>query len=270
MIKTATNIVKGVFQLKKRNKGRFSKIGWAQEKILKHQEDKNIKCINFKQFSIWYKRPYELLHTYKDIFENEIYKFHTQTSEPIIIDCGSNIGLSVIYYKQLYPNASILAFEPDKQNFQLLKKNVVSNNYQNVHLNEAAVWITDGEIFFDANETEASHISESDHATKVKAIRLKNVLNNYYKIDFLKVDIEGAEWQVITDCEEELIKVNNLFLEYHGRVHETNKLNNLLEIVYKNGFNVYIKNAADNISHPFVEKTTNTIYDVQLNIFCFK
>ncbi len=75
---------------------------------------------------------------------------------------------------------------------------------------------------------------------------------------------------MITDSKEELIKVSNLFLEYHGRVHETNKLNNLLELVYKNGFNVYIRNATDNISHPFVEKTTNTIYDVQLNIFCYK
>ncbi len=270
MIKTATNIVKGVFRSKKQRNSSFKKISWTQEKILKHQEDKNVKSLNFGKFIIWYKRPYELLHTYKEIFENEIYKFQTDTSEPFIIDCGSNIGLSIIYYKQLYSGSTIIAFEPDEQNFQLLEKNISTNNYKNIQLNKAAAWITDGEISFEANESEASHISEANNAIKVKSVRLKNILNDYPVIDFLKVDIEGAEWEVITDCETELKKIKHLFLEYHGKVNETNKLNDLLEILYKAEFSVYIRNAADNIYHPFVEKTTNTIYDVQLNLFCYK
>jgi FkbM family methyltransferase len=267
---TATNILNGIFRSKKRAKSDFKKITWTQEKILKHQEDQNVKVLSFGKFKVWYKRPYELLHTYKEIFEKEIYKFRTEEDKPVIIDCGANIGLSLIYFKQLYPASTIIAFEPDQQNFKLLEQNVSANDYTNVQLNQAAVWEADGEISFEANETEASHISEAQNATRVKSIRLKNVLESCEKVDFLKVDIEGAEWQVVMDSRDELKKVDHFFLEYHGKVSETNKLNDLLDILYQQGFNVYIKNAADNLDHPFVRKTTRTIYDVQLNLFCTK
>jgi FkbM family methyltransferase len=251
-------------------KSRFTKISWAQEKILKHQEDRHIKHLQISHLNFWYKRPYEILHTYKEIYQNEIYWFTTNSQEPIIIDCGSNIGLSIIYYKTLYPNATVIAFEPDEDNFSLLERNVLANNLTNVNLNKSAIWVSDGEISFEGNESEASHISENSSSKKVGSTRLSTIINKYEKIDFLKMDIEGAEWDVIRDCRNNLGNVNNLFLEYHGKVNETNKLKDLLEIVEQNGFSVYIKNAADNISHPFVEKTTKTTYDVQLNIFCYK
>jgi FkbM family methyltransferase len=270
MIKTATNIVKGVFRKRKRIKSDFKKVAWVQEKILKHQEDKNVKQVKIGNILIYYKRPYELLHSYKEIFQNEIYRFQSTTSKPLIIDCGSNIGLSVLYFKQIYPEARILAFEPDSNNYDILKRNAEANKLTNIELNNTAVWTKEGEISFEANESEASHISESTSGQKVKAIRLKDLLSSYKEIDFLKIDIEGAEWEVIRDCEENLKPVKNLFLEYHGKVEETDRLNELLAIISNNGFKVYIKNAADNLYHPFIEKQTGTIYDVQLNLFCYK
>ena len=89
-------------------------------------------------------------------------------------------------------------------------------------------------------------------------------------VDFLKMDIEGAEFEVVKDCAPHLHKIENFFLEYHGKASETHKLNELLEIVENAGFKVYIKMAADNLKHPFAQKETGTIYDVQLNIFCYK
>ena len=60
--------------------------------------------------------------------------------KPFIIDCGANIGLSVIYLKNLYPDAEIVAFEPDEQNFQLLQKNIASFGFKNVEARKEAVW----------------------------------------------------------------------------------------------------------------------------------
>jgi len=268
MIKTATNIIKGA--LRKRKQYNSRKITWIREKILKHTEDQKVKHLKLPGFTIDYRRPYELLHTYRDIFENEIYRFTTPSRNPLIIDCGSNIGLSILYFKQLYPTSRVIAFEPDAGNFELLEKNINNNRLNDVKLNFAAVWKTDGMISFESNASEASHISEENKGRQVKAVSLNKILSAEETIDFLKIDIEGAEWEVIKDCRANLPKVKNLFLEYHGKVQETQKLNDLLEIVHEAGFMVYIRNAADNLDHPFVDKHTQAYYDVQLNLFCYK
>ncbi len=267
MITTATNILKGVFRSRKTGSQGLGRVPWTLEKVLKHQEDKKVKLGNLL---LWYKRPYELLHTYRELFQNGLYQFSADTDTPTIIDCGSNIGISVLFYKQLYPSASIIAFEPDSQNFLLLQKNVASNRLSGVVLHEAAVWIHNGAISFEGRESEASQISENETANKVRSVRLKDVLEEQEKIDFLKIDIEGAEWPVLMDCRDSLHHVAHLFLEYHGKVEDTSKLADLLQIVRQSGFKVYIRNAADNLGHPFKEKTTATIYDVQLNLFCYR
>jgi FkbM family methyltransferase len=268
------NIAKGVigkFQ-KKRKISDYDSISWFKEKLLKHQDDVNVKQIEFKHFKLFYKRPYEVLHTYKEIFENEIYRFASDSNIPVIIDCGANIGLSVIYFKLLYPDSTVIAFEPDNNNFELLKKNIDSNNFGNVELYKKAVWIKDGTISFEASESEASRINEekADDAALVKCIKLVSFLSRYQKIDFLKMDIEGAEDKVIDDCSDVLSNIQNMFIEYHGKTTETEKLTKMLSLFEEKGFRVYIKNAADELKHPFIEKETPYQYDVQLNIFCYK
>ena len=50
---------------------------------------------------------------FKEIFVDEIYKFDSKDEEPVIYDCGANIGMSCLYFKILYPKARITAFEGD-------------------------------------------------------------------------------------------------------------------------------------------------------------
>lgn len=270
MIKTATNIIKGAFRPRSRTEQRFQKISWLQEKLLKHQEDAAVKNIAIGNVHFYYRRPYELLHSYKEIFGKEIYKFGTHRHNPLIIDCGSNIGLSVIYFSLCYPLSKIIAFEPDQKNFELLKLNVDRHRLKNVELNNTAVWNKNEEITFHANGSEASHIGMAGSGYKVKAVSLNNLLQQFDRIDFLKIDIEGAEYDVVKDCEGNLQKVEHLFLEYHGKAEETNKLNEILLVLQRSGFKLYIRNAADSLEFPFVQKNTNTIYDVQLNLFCYR
>jgi FkbM family methyltransferase len=274
MSNLVANIAKGVigkFQ-KKPTMSDYDSISWFKEKLLKHQDDVNVKQIGLQHFKLFYKRPYELLHTYKEIFENEIYRFSSDSNTPVIIDCGANIGLSAIYFKLLYPNSMVIAFEPDNNNFELLKKNIELNNFKNVELYKKAVWTKDGTISFEANESEASRINEekADDAVLVECIKLASFLSHYPKIDFLKMDIEGAEDKVIDDCSDVLSNIQNMFIEYHGKTTETEKLTKMLSLFEEKGFLVYIKNAADELKHPFIEKETPYQYDVQLNIFCYK
>jgi FkbM family methyltransferase len=270
MIATVANIIKGVFKSKKLISSNFQRISWSREKVIKHQDDKSLKTARFPHALIHYKRPYELLHSYKEIFEKEIYCFSSVIDDPLIVDCGANIGLSVIYFKNIYPKSRLLAFEPDESNFEILKLNVQKNSLTNIDLFQSAVWTSNGEITFESKESEASHVSEGGSGNKVNSIRLRDVLEAYPKIDFLKMDIEGAEYQVMPDIHDMLPRVKNLFLEYHGKAEETYKLKELLGELSAHGFSVYVRNAADNLHKPFVEKKTGTLYDVQLNLFCYK
>src|SRR4051794_32281642 len=98
MSNLVANIAKGVIAKFQKNKktSDYDSISWLKEKLLKHQDDAEVKKIDFKQFKLFYKRPYEVLHTYKEIFENEIYRFSSNSNTLVIIDCGANIGLSAI------------------------------------------------------------------------------------------------------------------------------------------------------------------------------
>jgi FkbM family methyltransferase len=271
---TITNIIKGITRRLTNNQphNRYQ-LSWLQEKILKHQEDRKEKSMEIAGLKIHYIRPYEVLHTWRDIFENEIYKFSADTNQPLIIDCGSNIGISVLYYKTLYPSAAIIAFEPDNKNFQLLSKNITANRISNVTLNEAAVWIENGQISFESNAAEGSSISstgENKNPVSVSCIRLADLLKQYERIDFLKLDIEGAEDKVIADCGSLLSRIENLFVEYHGSVEEIGKLVNILVILKDCGFHCYLNNAAHHLQRPFFEKRSCIRHDVQLNIFCYR
>ena len=68
----------------------------------------------------------------KEIFLEEVYA-STKSKEVFkILDIGSNIGLSVAYFKMRFPDAVIEAYEPDKNSFELLQKNIRENDWKNV------------------------------------------------------------------------------------------------------------------------------------------
>jgi FkbM family methyltransferase len=268
-----TNILKGIGKRwsKKTGHNNQHRLGWFEEKILKHKDDQLPKQHHFSQFVLNYIRPYEVIKTYKEIFGTEIYQFSTSTKNPVILDCGANIGISTLYFAINYPTSTIYAFEPDKSIFNILSKNIKDNKLTNVVAYNDAIWTTDCTLSFSNKGSEASQIDMTGiSSTKVNAIKFSHFLSKLEHIDFVKMDIEGAEFEVIQDCANYLHKIEHLFLEYHGTCSETEKLNSLLEIVKNAGFKVYIKMAADDLAKPFMEKNTGTPFDVQLNIFCYK
>ena len=90
--------------------------------------------------------------TYKELFEKKIYDFDATSNSPLIIDCGANIGLSLLFFSKRYPTARIIAFEPDVTILPYLRANIASQLLDNVVLHEKAVWTeeTTLEFFTDA------------------------------------------------------------------------------------------------------------------------
>ena len=209
---------------------------------------------------------HSFLAMYEEIYEKEFYKFDSETEHPYIIDCGANIGVSVIWFKTRYPQSELLAFEPDPAIFEVLKKNVEQFNFDNLTLTEAAVWINNDEVTFLREGGVAGQIRESGDI-KAKAFRLSQLLDR--PIDMLKIDIEGAVHEVLEDCRGKLGLVKNLFVEYHGSKEQNGRLEQLLSILTSAGFMYFIKEAIK-IESPFIQMASKTAPDVQLNIFATK
>jgi FkbM family methyltransferase len=208
-----------------------------------------------------------VLHSAREIFRDEVYRFRARTDRPHIIDAGANIGLSVLYFKRMYPEATVIAFEPDAAIFALLQRNTAG--LRDVELRQAAAWTEDTELTF-YSEGSLAGSAELDYtgrqnATVVRAERLRDELEKR-PVDFLKIDIEGAENTVLFDIEDRLDSVDHLFFEYHSNPDKPQLMGDLLNLVRRNGFR-YTVNEAHGARLPFVERVEQG-FDLQANVFC--
>lgn len=219
-----------------------------------------------------YSNRFWFLHSMREIFIDRTYEFRSSTESPVIIDCGSNIGLSVIDFKRQYPKARIIGFEPDARNFELLTRNIRAFGYDDVELLEKAVWTSDTTLAFDESDnsvgSKLATSSNSKNSREVEAVALASYLRDR-QVEFLKMDIEGAEYDVILSCREYLDNVRNLFIEYHSFPGQPQRLNEILTILTNSGFRYYIKEAWVNRKRPF-SLHESTLFDLQLNIFAYR
>lgn len=162
--------------------------------------------------------------------------FKPDTESPRILDCGANIGIASLYYKRLLPNARITAFEPDHQLCGLLRRNLAENAAQDVEVVEAALWDAEGEMTFLSTGDDSGRVSSAlgSAVIPVQTIRLVGYLED--PVDLLKLDIEGAEGRVITDCSGYLRNVKHLILEYHFTDDPNNHLSGILHTLESSGF----------------------------------
>lgn len=212
-----------------------------------------------------------LIHSIEELFCQKIYSFKSDNSSPLIIDCGSNWGLSIIFFKKAFPKAKIIAFEPDQHIFQILTENVNNFGLQDVELINKAVWDKNETLSFYQEGALAGSIT-SDFSNKgdkvtVEAVDILPYLND--AVEFLKIDIEGAENIVLEHISPGLLNVKTLFVEYHSSRNAPQELGKLLSILKDAGFRYYIKEADNLTETPFIHKFTST-YDLQLNIFCYR
>lgn len=207
----------------------------------------------------------------EEIFGSETYRFEMNSAAPFILDCGANIGLSVVYFKKLYPAAKIVAFEPDPKIFDVLQSNIQAFDLRDVTLVPKGVWASDGKLRFvdDPVLGLGGHIvtdNTNSQGFEIPVVRLRDYLGE--RIDFLKLDIEGAECEVLEDCADRLSNVGNIFCEYHSFVDRPQCLGRLLSILADAGFRVHLHCGGAHSHTPFVrfEAIPNGM-DMQMNIF---
>ena len=227
--------------------------------------------VNVNSWNLLIPDTASFLFSYKELFVDRIYQFRSQSAAPKILDLGANIGLSVLFFKHLYPQAQITAYEADPKIFKYLQKNIRENNYHDVELVNKAVWHENTTLSFVSEGADGGHVSQSDRtqaSVEIPAVDIAEILTNN-KFEFIKMDIEGGEEFVLPRCQGLLDEVKFMFIEYHSPVESKQCLNKLLNILSEEKFRVHICSLRDAIA-PFTDLKTSAGFDLQLNIFAWK
>ena len=191
---------------------------------------------------------YKVLHMlFSEIFMLEEYFFESATRGPLIMDCGANIGVATLYFKWRYPEARVCAFEPNASAFELLARNVTQNHLENVEVWNAALSGEGGEVLFYSDKlagvTASLHPnSPACDSTTVRALQLSPFIDSR-EIDFIKMDIEGAEQEVIVEVSRSgrLRNIKQLAIEYHQLPGEKCNMSTLLAELEDSGFNYRVR-----------------------------
>jgi len=174
----------------------------------------------------------------KDILIGEIYKINSNKTDPFIIDGGGHIGLFTIYAKMKYPQAKILAFEPDDSSFKLINLNVSANNLSGVKVVKSGLYNQDTILEFGSDNSDGSSLYLKENTSKIKVEKLSKYIDK--EVDYLKLNIEGAELEVLEDIGSKLSMVKEICIEYHGFKEIGQRLHRILEILDEYGFRYLI------------------------------
>jgi FkbM family methyltransferase len=206
---------------------------------------------------------------YDSIVRRGIYAFPSTTPAPYIIDCGANVGVSILAFKKSFPDARIVAFEPDPMVFAALRANVERAGWSSVEVMNKAVWCDESELEFWQEGSDAGRLERRADANPAQRIRVQTArLRDYLadSVDFLKLDIEGAEVDVLADCADRLSNVRHLFVEYHSFADEEQRLDTLLRILKEAAFRVFVQTESCP-PKPFLSIQTYLGMDLQLNVY---
>ena len=168
--------------------------------------------------------------------------FVTKVYEPVIsaklgevkqiVDLGANAGFSVRLWRQQFPQARVIAVEPDPGNFSACKKNADAlgdNNH--VQLVQACVSDRAGKVYLDRSAEECAFMmTDQKIGEPIDALPLTTILdqcNAAQNVDILKVDIEGAERELFADCTVWIERVGSIMIELHPNYTFENLTNDL-------------------------------------------
>jgi len=168
-------------------------------------------------------------------------------SDDIVVDIGAHTGIFTILASYYAKNGKVYAFEPMKENYELLKENIKLNSAKNVEAINKAVSNKSGKIKFYVSQTKNKgqnslfKLDKSQKEEIVEKISFKDFLRKIPKIDFLKIDCEGAEYEILFSLsKKELEKIKKISMEFHNYGKYTGE--DLAKFLHKNGFKIKLIN----------------------------
>ena len=144
-----------------------------------------------------------------------------------IIDCGANIGMSSVYLSGNFPEAEVLAFEPEPENFSLFQQNILLSGNSKISAKNIGVWSRKAMLEHDTSFCPAKgwafSVKESatGHGTfPVDTLDALAEQSAFHPVDYLKIDIEGAEYELLQEpqsWEKTLASTKIISIEVHEK-----------------------------------------------------
>jgi FkbM family methyltransferase len=190
----------------------------------------------YSRFPLQFRSQTSDIDAFSQIFVAREYRCLDELREaPLVIDCGANVGYSSAYFLSRFPNAYLIAIEPDKRNFELVEKNLApyEGRFRAIC---SAIWSRSADLVFsevrigdgrewsrtvrEAKEGEEPAMTAYDVGTLFRE-------SGFERIAVLKIDIEGSEVEVFSSSEYKswIQYVDNLVIELHGSECRSNFLN---------------------------------------------
>jgi len=201
----------------------------------------------------------------KEVWAREIYTKHgfNICENDTVFDLGGHIGVFAVLAGDKAKNGKVMTFEPMSHNFEMLKMNIELNNLNNVFPHNLAIASENGNRTFHLSSHEANKkvgystgghslypSDDRDEKIQVKTATLESMIEKYNidQIDYLKLDTEGAEFEILFNTPKEIIrKIRKIVMELHPFSGNTeDKMLNFLEdhgfenIIDKYGGNEYM------------------------------
>jgi FkbM family methyltransferase len=168
-----------------------------------------------------------------------------------IIDIGGHIGSFSIYAASQAPEGHVYTFEPDPVNYALLQKNIQDNGFKNITPAPLAVSTESGtRRFYSGNVNSAEsglyHKNLGAKQISVRTISLEDLFrqNNISYCDFLKMDCEGAEYEIVFSAPDTIMRrIHTIAMECHNPRYFTipnphYSIDTMKQFLQKNGFSV--------------------------------
>ena len=169
-------------------------------------------------------------------------------ADDVIVDIGAHIGAFAVRAAKLAHRGHVYAYEASSKNFATLLQNQQLNCLENLHIENKAVldrhgriplYIPGGNGALGSVLQETSSSMEMVHATTLSDLIVEHSIG---QVDFLKVDVEGAEYDILFNCSPEtLAKVRYVAMEYHEFVGDTRSHLDLVDLLNSHGFKVTVE-----------------------------
>lgn len=176
---------------------------------------------------VYVRVPSSDLKVFEQVILEKEYRLPAKRQPEFIVDAGANIGLASVFLANQFPNARILALEPEKSNFELMVKNVAP--YHNVTPVRAGLWSEKTELEvvdsglgnwgFQVGSLLNGKAPSGTSDQIVHAFTVESILRDFgvAKIDLLKIDIEGSELEIFQTADRWIDRVDSMVIELHER-----------------------------------------------------
>lgn len=202
--------------------------------------------IYFLGNKIYFPDYKSLLASIEEVFFYKSYFFETKSKSPTIVDCGSNIGITALYFKFIFPDSFITCIEAVPKTFKYLKKNVTHLSNLRI-INRAITKSGKAKYIYISKNKDACNLNDSSYKSrwskktkfdKIKANGIKLSSLIVKPLDCLVLDIEGDEDEILLDLKEnrKLELIDNIFVEFHN--YRNNSLSKIISILSESGFKI--------------------------------